>query len=649
MAGMSAGTSAASGQLCCTQARIGGSAGSSPVIELPTNFMSGPILRMIELPRCDPARGSEVYVTFKSLGHLVVLSAMAAVAGYGLHGCGGGAGLGEAGPPGDDGGGLPPGQGGSTFPGAGGVVAGTGGQVGPLGGAGGQATGAGGSTVIACGEPGTPCCGNTGCNNGGCCVSGICMAAGGTCVNLGGGVCNAGSCGTCGAAGQLCCTSSTGAGVCTAVETRCGAGGICTKCGDPGGACCPGPTGGTGTCKGASICSNDLCIACGTPGTACCPGNQCASGCCYSNTCLGEGTACGSNGGTCQAGRCSGCGSATQGCCANLCYDGLLCKSGTCTSCGGVGQTCCASGGATPVCQAGTICSGDVCARCGGLGDICCDGNACNEGCCSAGRCLAAGSCSPPDASIETDAPLGGAGGAGGTGGSVGSGGAVATGGVPGTGGITSSGGIVGTGGTSTSPGPCGDLVDDMEAGTGWSCEGNNRKGFWFTYVDSYDSKSTIIPAPNQVAKPELMSTPRDTSTRAMHASGTFTDYVGMGVLFNIAAEGATPKTYDASAYTGIKFWAKGSGSYLSVLGQTDATETVENGGTCTKTSCIGNSVLFTSLSSSWKQFTVPFSYLTGGTAIFEPASLWSIEFAPYCGSYDCSFDFWIDDITLYK
>jgi hypothetical protein len=79
-------------------------------------------------------------------------------------------------------------------------------------------------------------------------------------------------------------------------------------------------------------------------------------------------------------------------------------------------------------------------------------------------------------------------------------------------------------------------------------------------------------------------------------------------------------KTYDASGYTGIKLWAKGSRIYLDVIGQLDSTELLENGGTCAATSYYGASYLFTSLSSSWKQFTLPISYLTGGTATFKPA-----------------------------
>jgi hypothetical protein len=161
-----------------------------------------------------------------------------------------------------------------------------------------------------------------------------------------------------------------------------------------------------------AICgASNICTPCGTPGSPCCPGSQCdATGCCYNNTCVAEGTTCGTSAGTCQAKRCSGCGAASQACCpSNTCYDGLLCKSGTCTSCGDTGQACCAASSAAGQCKAGLACSSSgsdgVCARCGGAGDICCAGNACSDGCCSGGRCLAATSCSADAATPSDTAP----------------------------------------------------------------------------------------------------------------------------------------------------------------------------------------------------------------------------------------------------
>ncbi len=351
------------------------------------------------------------------------------------------------------------GIGGLSLQGGGGIV-----------GTGGSTPGADAATAPLCGQPGTLCCDGNSCTGGGCCASGICVAQGTACINLGGGICSAGSCGTCGGPGESCCGATPATGICTSPGTIC-SGGTCTKCGDLGQRCCSSASGGTGTCTGKNaLCSSDnVCVACGTPGSVCCTGSQCESpGCCYNNVCAAEGNACGDKGGTCQAGRCSACGSASQPCCANLCYEGLLCKGGACTGCGGLGQSCCAGGTATSACQTGMACtssgSSGVCSQCGSLGDICCAANACNQGCCSGGVCLApgTGTCPSvsPDGGGQVDAPIAGGGGAGGRGGA---GGTVATGsgGAGGVGGTTVRTG--GAGGTTlppwTLPAGCGDGV----------------------------------------------------------------------------------------------------------------------------------------------------------------------------------------------
>jgi hypothetical protein len=594
-----------------------------------------------------------------SLCRCLFLSLAVAGIGY-LYGCGGSSHHRDAG---DDGGGIISGNGGNVLnPELGGAPGGGGGAIGPGGGAPGQG-GAGASTVVPCGEPGTQCCAGNGCNNGGCCVSGICMAVGGVCVGIGDGVCSAGACGTCGGLGAPCCKTSTNLVACTASGTKC-VGNACAKCGDLGDPCCASNSGGVGTCNApGAICSNDVCTVCGAPGTQCCPGNQCTSpGCCYNSTCVAEASACGATGGICQAGRCSGCGDKGEPCCVTSCYDGLLCKNGSCTSCGASGEICCPAGGSTPQCQTGNVCTQSgtdaICARCGALGDVCCTGSLCSEGCCSAGRCVASsGPCTVPDASVPHDAPP-----ASGGGGAIGSGGIYGTGGIHGTGGIVGAGGIVGTGGRVgsgglvgsggvTSTGGCGALIDNMESGTGYICQAGGRYGMWFTYVDTY-STSTITPPAESTVLPALMSTPRaSTSNYAMHVSGRYSTYAGMGVWLYYPSTASHPGTFDASPYTGIHFYAKGSGP-LIVVGQMRSTESVDYGGTCTATTCTGNSYKVGSLSSSsWAEIIVPFTSLTGGTATpFSPAGIWSLEFQYYSSTSlaGASFDLWIDDLSFY-
>jgi len=121
--------------------------------------------------------------------------------------------------------------------------------------------------------------------------------------------------------------------------------------------------------------------------------------------------------------------------------------------------------------------------------------------------------------------------------------------------------------------------------------------------------------------------------------------YLGIGCLLNNVL-GQQPKTFDATAYSGVRFWVKGTTATLQVVIQTSATEQVMYGGTCAATSCVGNSTLILNPSASeWTQVSVLFSSLAGGTALFRAADVWSIEFGPALAG---TFDFWIDDLTFF-
>lgn len=206
---------------------------------------------------------------------------------------------------------------------------------------------------------------------------------------------------------------------------------------------------------------------------------------------------------------------------------------------------------------------------------------------------------------------------------------------------------VGGAGGSSATGGPvvCGTLIDDMEAVTGRICQGDGRIGHWFTYVDSDLSSSTISPSPGKVALPELLPTARETSRYAMHAKGRFYSYAGIGCLLNSSLEDGTHATFDASGYTGIRFYAKGSGR-LKVTAQMPSTESVEQGGTCTAVECTPNSYIRSgNLLTSWTLITAPFYAFKDGLEPLDPSKLWSLEFQPYT---EGPFDFWIDDLTFY-
>jgi hypothetical protein len=234
---------------------------------------------------------------------------------------------------------------------------------------------------------------------------------------------------------------------------------------------------------------------------------------------------------------------------------------------------------------------------------------------------------------------LSGTGGALGTGGQSGTGGG---GGTTGSAGSTGAAGTTGSGGT----GACGNLLDDMEAGTGYICQGDGRVGYWYTYVDALTGSSITPPASESPAKPLSPSPARvAASTRAMHASGVYSSFAGIGFLVNAPVIDAAWGTFDASRYTGVRFYAKGTFG-VRVLLQIPATVATQYHGTCTVSNCLGAlSSNYPTTSDSWSVVSVPFTSLTSGNATFNPAVLAAIEFQPVAAG---AFDFWIDDITLY-
>jgi hypothetical protein len=237
-----------------------------------------------------------------------------------------------------------------------------------------------------------------------------------------------------------------------------------------------------------------------------------------------------------------------------------------------------------------------------------------------------------------------------GTSGGAGSGGGTGSGGATGTG---ASGGATGGGGASGAGG-CGLVIDDMEADTGLICKGDGRMGRWFNYNDGAAATVQTPPTGTFPLLPEHLVPARGTSQYAMHTTGTFTSYLAIACSLNgpDTASTAFNQPYDASMFTGIRFYAKGTAATtaLQAIVQTKETESTTYGGTCTSTSCIGNRVNITLDPANWMLYQVPFSTLTGGSATFTAKDAWSVEFLAYnnLGVSTLSADFWIDDLSFY-
>jgi Carbohydrate binding domain (family 11) len=248
------------------------------------------------------------------------------------------------------------------------------------------------------------------------------------------------------------------------------------------------------------------------------------------------------------------------------------------------------------------------------------------------------------------------------TGGGFGTGGF--TGGGFGTGGFTSGG--FGTGGTTAGgtagtvgSGPCtvaatDALIDDFEKsanGVAHACV----HGYWYTYNDG--SAGTQTPAVNMFTNTAI--TDRPPSTYAAHSTGmNFTGdtqtpknlFAGFGLDFNPAPAPSTMKyTVNASAFRGVTFFAKGSGTINVEIPTPDSDPALG----CV-TMCYNVHFKAITLTAAWTPYTIlwtDFGQLTGfgtigpltnatiGGIKFESKTQAPAAFIPY--------DMWIDDLKF--
>jgi hypothetical protein len=255
-------------------------------------------------------------------------------------------------------------------------------------------------------------------------------------------------------------------------------------------------------------------------------------------------------------------------------------------------------------------------------------------------------------------------------------GGATSGGTGTGTGGAGTGGTGTGTGGSAGSPpmvdctkdsGVVVDMIADFEMASGKINDARGRNGSFFTYND-------LTPAGVQDpragdASPVEIPGGRCMSKWAMHvtAKGFTTWGAGFGtdLAYGIAPDGgmlvidggSARGSYDASAYTGISFWARvepGSkpGIRINVADSTTAPE----GGKCvldntSPNRCYDDFGQSLGITSTWDYFKIPFSATTQsgfglkGVAI-DRAHLYGIQFqAPASVDYNV----WLDDLAFYK
>lgn len=277
---------------------------------------------------------------------------------------------------------------------------------------------------------------------------------------------------------------------------------------------------------------------------------------------------------------------------------------------------------------------------------------------------LLASACNVYNADLLAEATSNDSGGGTSSGG-TGSGGAPHSGGL---GGAAPSGGDAGeTGGNSADGGsggqlptePTYELIDDMEDNEPSILPTRGRNGRWNTYNDG-TPEGVQIPAPD-------FTTMTSVSADAPHAAsdyGAYTSgegFTGFGAVLNVTMRSFpvyedTPP-YDATAYTGLSFWAKvGEDKSTTIRVRLVTTDTDPRGGVCSPTGdvseiCFDHFLTQRSLTTTWQRYDVYFDDF-GQTATGKPFAapnlegLYTIEFV---ASGSGPFEFWIDDLSFIR
>jgi hypothetical protein len=220
-----------------------------------------------------------------------------------------------------------------------------------------------------------------------------------------------------------------------------------------------------------------------------------------------------------------------------------------------------------------------------------------------------------------------------------------------GTAGTSATAGSAGTGG-----GPVGDgnLLDDFEDENLTIEQTDTRGGVWYTFTDG--TTGTIAPSPLVVTANS--GAPADLGGFAMHITATgFTSTgtvgSGLGVDFR-----NLKKVYDASKFTGIRFWAKvGAGKNTKHRVQIADATTDKAGGKCNPAAdavngekCDDHFGIGLTFTATWAQYTVRFDKLTqigwGNPAdALDTAAVYGLQIT---AAPKAAVDLWLDQIEFF-
>lgn len=188
-----------------------------------------------------------------------------------------------------------------------------------------------------------------------------------------------------------------------------------------------------------------------------------------------------------------------------------------------------------------------------------------------------------------------------------------------------------------------GSLIDDFEDVNLDTLVQDERDGSWFYYDDDTGGSHSVLIDPLADTR----------SGYGLHISGgDFSEWgSGVGVGLRWTATGEERCVYDASYYTGLRFWIRGNGATVRVQAMNPIVIPEVEGGACADPdACWDNHGVDVESEADWTEVFLPFSEFaqrwTEPPVAFDAASIFTIEFT--FESY-VDYDIWIDDLGFYR
>lgn len=187
-------------------------------------------------------------------------------------------------------------------------------------------------------------------------------------------------------------------------------------------------------------------------------------------------------------------------------------------------------------------------------------------------------------------------------------------------------------------------LIDDFDDGDNVAVAEPEREAYWFTVDDgsagSMEPKGEFLPASGGYRR-----------TPSAHVTVSGYTVWGAALMANISHKTELRCPYNASAFAGLRFVARGQGRVRVAL-QVPGVVSTEYGGTCNEQTevCYDNHGIFVELGAEYQAYELPWSSFRqrgfGAPVPFDPKTIFALQFSMEVA--DLPVDLWVDQVEFW-